>query len=252
MRLDQYVATKLNLSRNRAQFLIDEKLVKVNSQINTKSSLNLKGTDIVEIIEDKKVEYVARSALKLDAFLNEIDLQIEWKMCLDAGASTGWFTQILLERWANKVIAVDVWTSQLHEKIRSDSRVISIENTDIRDFKIENLSTLENSNLIQYFDIIVADLSFISLHKIIDNLKNLSWTNTNLVLLFKPQFEVGRINLKKTWVPKDEKVIAASLEKFKIVCKETWFWITKISESKLPGEAWNKEYFILLKLARNS
>lgn len=237
MRLDHYIVKNFGYSRNRAQFFIDENLVKVNDKIITKASFQVEENYKVEIIEDKKVEYVARSAIKLEEFLKEIELDISWKACLDVGASTWWFTQILLIRWASSVQTIDVGTSQLHDKIKSDSRVKFIENMDIRDYKTNEI-----------YDLIVADLSFISLHKIIDNLKNLSSSDTKIILLFKPQFEVGRINLRKTWVPKDDKIVIASLDKFKLACKDIGFKITKISESKLRGEAWNKEFFIFMGL----
>lgn len=240
MRLDQYIASNFGYSRNRAQFFIDEKLVKVNDKIVTKTALKIEENDKVEIIEDKRVEFVARSAIKLEEFLKEVEIDISWKVCLDVGASTWWFTQILLIRWASSVQTIDVGTSQLHDKIKSDSRVKFIENMDIRDYKTN-----------ETYDLIVADLSFISLYKIIDNLKNLSSSGTKIILLFKPQFEVGKINLRKTWVPKNEKVIIEALDKFKKICKEKGLKITKISESKLPGEAGNKEYLILMKLGNS-
>lgn len=247
MRLDQYIASNFGFSRNRAQFFIDEKLVKVNDKITTKASLQIEENDKVEIIEDKKVEFVARSAIKLDEFLKEIELDINWKTCLDVGASTWWFTQVLLNKWASQVVAVDVWTSQLHEKIKNDKRVISLENTDIR--KIVNYELLITNYKKNWFDIIVVDVSFISLIKILDSLIWLSNADTKIILLFKPQFEVGRINLRKTWVPKNEKVIIEVLDKFKKICKEKGLKITKISESKLLGEAGNKEYLIFMKLS---
>ncbi|MDD2909201.1 MAG: TlyA family RNA methyltransferase [Candidatus Gracilibacteria bacterium] len=238
MRLDQHISTKLELSRNRAQFLIDEKLVKVNSKIITKASFQVNEGDIVEVTEDKKIEYVARSAIKLELFLEELDFDITGFKCLDAGASTGGFTQILLNKGASRVQTIDVGTSQLHDKIKLDSRVNCIENMDIRNYK-----TTDN------YDLIVADLSFISLHKIIESLKGLSSKNTSLILLFKPQFEVGRDNLKKSGVPKDDKIVIRSLDKFKLACKTMGFRVSKIEESKLKGEAGNREFFIFMKLA---
>ncbi|EKE30372.1 MAG: hypothetical protein ACD_2C00001G0022 [uncultured bacterium (gcode 4)] len=239
MRLDQHIAANFGFTRNRAQFLIDEKLVKVNGKVTTKNSLQIEEWDIVEIQEDKRTNYVARSALKLDAFLDEIEISIKGKTCVDVWASTGWFTQVLLERWANEVYAIDVWSSQLHEKVKNDSRVISLENCDIR--------KMERSLIKWKTDIIVVDVSFISLWKILESLISLSEDWTEMILLFKPQFEVWRKNLKKSWVPINDAVIRQYLDKFKKLCKESGLRITKISESKLPGEAWNIEYFIYLR-----
>lgn len=238
MRLDQYIAAKFGYSRNRAQFFIDENMVKVNSIIVNKNSLKIEEDDVVEIAEEKKTNYVSRSALKLDAFFDEINIRLDWKTCLDVWASTWWFTQVLLERWAARVFAIDVWSSQLHDKVKIDERVVSMENCDIRELKKETLWT--------EIGLIVVDVSFIWLAKILDSLISLSDASTEMILLFKPQFEVGKINMKKTWVPKDAKVIKQALENFRIVCKEKNLRTTKISESKLPGEAGNIEYFIYL------
>lgn len=253
MRLDQYIASNFGFSRNRAQFFIDEKLVKVNDKIVTKTALKIEENDKVEIIEDKRVEFVARSAIKLEEFLKEVEIDISWKVCLDVGASTWWFTQVLLNKWVSQVVAVDVWSSQLHEKIKNDKRVISLENTDIRELRINNWELIIENNskiltLNSKFSLIVVDVSFISLIKILDSLIWLSNADTKIILLFKPQFEVGRINLRKTWVPKDDKIVIASLDKFKFECKNIGFKIIKISESKLRGEAGNKEFFILMNL----
>ncbi|EKE27853.1 MAG: Hemolysin A [uncultured bacterium (gcode 4)] len=238
MRLDQYIATNFGYTRNRAQFLIDEKLVKVNGKLATKNSLQIEEWDIVEIQDDKRTNYVARSALKLDAFLEETEIVIKDKICVDVWASTGWFTQVLLERWAKEVYAVDVWSSQLHEKVKAESRVISLENQDIRNL---------DKDIIKWkVDFIVVDVSFISLSKVIDSLIVISDSWTEMILLYKPQFEVGRKNLKKSWIPINKQVITQSLDKFKKLCKEKNLKITKISESKLPGEAGNIEFFIYL------
>lgn len=254
MRLDQYIKEKFGYTRNRAQFFITEKLVKVNSVITTKNSLDIKEEDIVEITEDKRKEFVSRSAVKLDDFLSTLDpsIDVTGKLCIDVWASTGWFTQVLLERWASKVFAVDVGTFQLSDKLRADDRVISLENTDIRLLSIEESKLKTAIQCLQlekeYFEVITVDVSFLSLSKIIDNLIGLSGIGTHMILLFKPQFEVGKANMKKTWLPKNEWVVLVALDKFKRLCKEKWLKIKKISESTLPGEAWNKEYLIYIML----
>lgn len=238
MRLDNYISEKLWLSRNRAQFLISEKLVKVNGIIEVKNSLEIKEDFKIEIIEDKKKDFVSRSAVKLDYFLDEIKLKVDSKVCLDVWASTGGFTQVLILRWAKKVLAVDVGTSQLHEKIKCLENVFSYENTDIRSFKTE-----------EKLGLITVDVSFISLDRIIDDIIGLMSNETYVIFLFKPQFEVGHDNLKKTWIPKNQKVIDKALLGFKLLCKEKGLNIKKISESKLLGEAWNLEYLMYMKLS---
>jgi 23S rRNA (cytidine1920-2'-O)/16S rRNA (cytidine1409-2'-O)-methyltransferase len=124
-------------------------------------------------------------------------------ICLDIGASTGGFTQVLLMRGVQSVYAVDVGTLQLHPSIRSDSRVISFENMDIRNFHTTTS-----------FDIIVGDISFISLTKLMDTILRLASTQTDIILLYKPQFEVGSENLRKTGVPKSEFITRKYFQEF--------------------------------------
>lgn len=242
MRLDQYISENFEFTRNRAQFIIWEKLVKVNWEIITKNSFNTKETDIIEIIEDLKTQYVSRSAVKLDIFLNEIDFSVKNFTCIDIGASTWWFTQVLLQKWASKVFAIDVGTSQLHSILKNDKRVVSLESTDIRDYT-KIIEFIKNDKI----DLIVGDISFISLSKITDDIIKFKSPETQLIILFKPQFEVWRINLTKTGVPKNEKVIIQALDNFKKNCKEKDLKIQKIVESGLKWEAGNKEYLIWMK-----
>ncbi|EKE26471.1 MAG: hemolysin A [uncultured bacterium (gcode 4)] len=237
MRLDRFISEKYDFSRNKAQFLVKEWLVKVNSKIIEKVSFDTKETDFIEIIEDRRNEFVARSAVKLYDFLDLIDLDVTDFICLDIWASTWWFSQVMLLRWAKLIYAIDVWTSQLHESIKNNSKIISFENTDIRKYESK-----------EKFDLITVDVSFISLTKIISKIKELSSKNTNVILLFKPQFEVWKANIWKNWVVKDKKAITNSLDSFKKILKENGFQIQKLSESTLPGEAWNIEYLIFLKV----
>ena len=183
-------------------------------------------TDSVSLSEDKKSRFVSRSAIKLDDFLETENISVERLICLDVGASTGGFTQALIGRGAKRVIALDVGTSQLHESLRNDARIISRENTDIRKADFE-----------EAFDLIVVDVSFISLRKIVPDLRRISNKNTQLILLFKPQFEVGKEHLRKTGVPKDEKITKRALDDFLLFAKTSGFTIRKVSASTLKGEA---------------
>lgn len=219
-------------SRNKSQFLIDSWLVLLNWKAIKKSSEKISKDDSVKILEDKKVEYVSRSAEKLEKFLEESPLDLSWKIALDVGASTWWFTQVLFSKWIWKVFAVDVWKDQLHEKIKSDSRVISFEECDIREFQYD-----------EQFDLIVSDVSFISLKKIFDSITSLASENTKIILLFKPQFEVWKENIRKTWVPKSDKIIDFALNDFEFFIKERGFSLIKKAQSQLIWEAGNREWF---------
>ena len=151
IRLDNYlVANNFVDSRNKAQAIIKNGLVSVNEKVILKSSYKLGEEDSVRVQEYK--QYVSRSAHKLDEFLNELDLDVKEKVCLDIGSSTGGFTQVLLERGVAEVSAVDVGKDQLHHSIKEDARVISYESCDIRKFESDKA-----------FGLVVSDVSFISL-----------------------------------------------------------------------------------------
>lgn len=238
MRLDQYLVLHHNFTRNKAQQLIDTGLVLVDQKICTKSSQSITESMQVTITEDRRVNWVSRSAEKLEGFLESNPIDIENKICLDVGSSTGWFTQVLLAHWANRVDAVDVGTDQLHSSIRSNPRVISYEQTDIRDFVT---ITPENQ-----YGVIVCDASFISLSEIIDAILQFATTDTNVVLLYKPQFEVGREHLKKTGIPKDQKRVDQKMEEFEEMLHLKNTTIHLRQKSTLIGEAWNQEWIYLI------
>lgn len=238
MRLDLYISQKLWVSRNRAQFFIEQWKIDVNWKIVNKVSYNVDDNDIIkENIEE--INYVARSALKLKWFLDWEKIDIKGFICLDIWSSTWWFTQILLEKWANKVYSVDVWDCQLHETLRNNPKIISIENTDIRDFKKEFIK--------EKLDLIVCDVSFISLHLIIDSIISLMDEKTSVLLLFKPQFEVWNENIWKHWLPKSDKIIVEKRQNFLLLLQKKWLKVSIIRDSSLKWEKWNIETFIFIK-----
>ena len=154
---------------------------------------------------------------------------------LDVGSSTGGFVQILLQRGAKSVTALDVGSSQLSEILRRDPRVIVRENTDIREFESE-----------KKFDLITCDVSFISLNLILKSLASLA--KSALIVLFKPQFEVGaEIKRNKKGVLKDEKAVRAARAKFERLCAELGLVVLQTSACKITGKEGNREFFYLLK-----
>jgi 23S rRNA (cytidine1920-2'-O)/16S rRNA (cytidine1409-2'-O)-methyltransferase len=207
----------------------------VNDRMDRKASYDVGESDVVKLADDKRVLFVSRSAVKLDSFLREIELDVKGKKCLDIGASTGWFTQVLLMQWVQSVCAVDVGTMQLHPNIRSDARVVSVENMDIRDYRT-----------VSSFDLIVGDISFVSLTKLMDSILSLANNHTEIILLYKPQFEVGPENLRKTWVPKSEIIVKKYFQEFQEFLVEKWVSIKKISPSAIEGEAGNQEYLLFM------
>lgn len=229
MRLDNYlVDADLVGSRTKAQGIIKDGLVSVNDKVIKKSSHKLEDTDKVEVAGHK--EYVSRASYKLKGFLDELSLDAKDLVCLDIGSSTGGFTQVLLEYGAKEVSAVDVGTRQLHEILKNDERVHSYENCDIREFKSEKT-----------FDLVVSDVAFISLLNILDAVEELA--NDKIILLFKPQFEVGRdVKRDKHGVVLDDKAIETAMNKFEDECiNKGWKMIFK-SPSKLTGKEGNLEY----------
>lgn len=193
MRLDDKVKELFNISKTKAQKYIREGIVKIDNKIITKPGYILKDLKDeekknIEIIEEKnKYIYVSQGALKLKKAVEEFNLQeiLKNNICIDIGSSTGGFTEILLENGVKKVYSIDVGTSQLDEKLKKNNKVISIENTDFRNIQIDKENKFQNDNI----DTIVGDLSFISLKKIIDKIVEIE--PKNIILLIKPQFEVG-------------------------------------------------------------
>ena len=190
MRLDDKVKEILNISKTKAQKYIREGIVKIDDKIITKPGYILKDEEKynIEIIEEKnRYIYVSQGALKLKKAVEEFKLEeiLKDNICIDIGSSTGGFTEILLENGVKKVYSIDVGTSQLDEKLKKNNKVISIENTDFRNIQIDKDNKFRNDNI----DTIVGDLSFISLKKIIDKIVEIE--PQNIILLIKPQFEVG-------------------------------------------------------------
>ncbi|MBP9779156.1 TlyA family RNA methyltransferase [Candidatus Gracilibacteria bacterium] len=245
MRLDHSIVQTYGFSRNKAQQFIEGGLVSIHGKTITKTSYQVDGNEEILLRDEKSVHWVSRSAGKLDGFLNELkelghDILINGKSALDIGSSTGGFTQVLLEHGIMHVDSVDVGTNQLHESIKGDPRVTSYERTDIRTFS----PTLQLSNQSSIYDIIVCDVSFISLHEIIPDILRFSLIHTNIFLLFKPQFEVGKENLRKTGVPRNGDIVLQRLQEFEQLLNHNGLIIHKKSPSTVLGEAGNEEWMI--------
>ena len=228
-RLDnRLVDLKLVESRTKAQAIVKEGLVSVNSVVVKKSSFGVSVDDEVSVADYKR--YVSRSANKLASFLEELDLDAKGRVALDIGSSTGGFTQVLLENGVKEVSAVDVGKGQLHKSLKEDKRVYSYESCDIRKFQSD-----------KKFDLVVSDVSFISLLYVLDDVDRLA--TSDIILLFKPQFEVGREAKRDNHgVVLDEKAIEGSMKKFENACKAKGWTLRMKSPSKLTGKEGNLEY----------
>ena len=228
MRLDSYlVEASLAPSRTKAQKYIKEGYVLVDNEVVTKSSFDVDLENDVKLTVFK--DYVSRAAWKLLHFLDEAELDVSEKTALDIGSSTGGFSEVLLERGVASLVCVDVGSDQLHEKIRADKRVKVYEKTDIRTFEHEP------------FELVVSDVSFISLLHIIESVDALA--KEDIVLLFKPQFEVGvGVKRDKKGVVKDEKAIQKAMMHFEDACVLKGWHLVKKAPSKITGKDGNLEY----------
>lgn len=206
MRLDKLLVSKgLYSSREKAQFAINQGSIKVNGQIIDKPSKDIEETATIEIY-DLFNKFVSRGGLKLEKAIQDFQLDFSEKDILDIGSSTGGFTDCALQNGAHFVFAVDVGSEQLHDSLKSDSRVKFIENQDFRTLTLEQ--TIQKK-----FDYIVSDLSFISLTYIIPFLKPFLKEKSEIIFLIKPQFEAGNSFLNKSGIVTDEKGYRTAIEK---------------------------------------
>ena len=203
IRLDQALELRgLLPSRARARDAVLRGTVTVNGSVAHKPNQQV-GPDDVIGLDDPAAAYVSRAALKLVAGLDAGAIEVAGRTCLDLGASTGGFTQVLLERGARRVYAVDVGHDQLHERIGADQRVISLEGVNGRDLTVALIA--------EPVELIVSDVSFVSILKVIDPALSLATPTADAVILIKPQFEVGRDNIGKGGIVTDDAAVAEAV-----------------------------------------
>jgi 23S rRNA (cytidine1920-2'-O)/16S rRNA (cytidine1409-2'-O)-methyltransferase len=232
LRLDRKVFEDgLVNSRSQAESFIKLGVVRVDGTTQTKPGFIVSDTAKVQLQSE---QYVSRAGLKLASVAQALKLDFKDKTMLDVGSSTGGFTDFALKNGAAKVIAVDVGTNQLHPSLRLNPNIELHEQTDIRDFKPEVSP-----------DIIVVDVSFISLREILPHLSNIMSQTSVLIAMVKPQFEAGRAQTNKG-VIKNDKIRRQILQDF-----ETWskklFIIKDKADSAVAGSKGNLERFYLLK-----
>ncbi|MDQ7085422.1 MAG: TlyA family RNA methyltransferase [Sulfurovum sp.] len=232
MRLDKYLVDEGYFeSRNRANDAIKAGLVNVDGKKGKPSNKIDKNT-LVEV-EDSKF-YVSRAGRKLDSFLDAYTINFEGKRALDIGSSTGGFAQIVLAQSVVSLDCVDVGSNQLHISLREEARLSLYEETDIRDFK---------SPQAQSYEMITCDVSFISMLKILDSIDGLSAEGTDIIILYKPQFEVGKdVKRDSRGVVQDTDTIARRKEEFEAQVL-TLGWIEQYqAQSTIQGKEGNQEY----------
>jgi len=232
-RLDVVLAQRgLVATRSQAESYIKLGKVKVNGKILNKPSILVSDDDALEVRGEE--QYVSRAALKLESVARKLKLDFTDKTVLDVGSSTGGFTDYALKHGAIKVIAVDVGTGQLHLSLRSDSRVELHEKTDIRDFSTA-----------QQLDIIMIDVSFISLRLILPAVVRLSGKNTQVAAMLKPQFEASPREVNKG-VIKNDAIRRKVLRDFEQWTRQHFMIIDK-ADSEVAGAKGNRERFYLLR-----
>ena len=239
-RLDsELVRRELARSRDQAVDLIEKRSVLVNGIPATKPATQVDAETSIVIAGDRD-DFVSRGGHKLDGALTVFTgVVVEGKRCLDAGASTGGFTDVLLRRGAAHVVAVDVGYGQLAWGLQQDPRVSILDRTNIRHLTGEMVG--------ETIDLVVADLSFISLTLVLPALAAISKPEADFVLMVKPQFEVGREKLGAGGVVRDPALRKAAVIEVAQSAYEVGLGTLGIAASALPGPAGNVEYFLWLR-----
>ena len=234
IRLDNLlVDRKMVESRSQAESYIKLGKVAVDGIKRTKPGFFVDVNSELKILQ--QVQYVSRAGLKLESVAKKMRIDFRNKTVLDVGSSTGGFTDYSLKNGANKVIAVDVGTDQLHPKLRLNKKVELYEKTDIRNFKTD-----------QKIDVVVIDVSFISIKEILPSVVNLSNKNTKIVAMVKPQFEAGR-NGTVNGVVKNNSYRRKILQDFENWCRSNNLYIENKRDSEVKGTKGNQERFYILR-----
>ena len=237
VRLDVLLFEKgLAETRTKAQAIIMSGNVLVDDTLETKPGTPVKTTAKITIKETNP--YVSRGGLKLEAVLKGLSIPVKGKTCMDVGASTGGFTDCMLQHGAVKVFAVDVGHGQLHFKLRNDPRVINIEGVNFRYFSCENLK--------EKVEFVTIDVSFISLDKIMPVVKDCLVENGEILALVKPQFEASPAEVKKG-VVRDETIRSKTIKKIKHLAAEQGLVLLGEMDSPVKGPQGNIEHFLWLK-----
>ncbi|MCL5062670.1 MAG: TlyA family RNA methyltransferase [Nitrospiraceae bacterium] len=238
-RLDKILVDKgLVQSRERAQALIMEgkafvdgiTVTKAGAMVNVDAHIELKGEDI---------PYVSRGGLKLEAAIKHFSISMKDKIAMDVGSSTGGFTDCMLQHGAKRVYCIDVGYGQLAWKLRQDSRIVLIERTNIR--------YLEREKIPDEIDIATIDVSFISLAKVIPNVLEFLKQDGEIIALIKPQFEVGKGEVGKGGIVKDEAKRLKAVDRVKENLELLGLQTIGVIQSPIPGQKGNIEHLIYMK-----
>lgn len=220
-------------SREKAKAIIMSGIVYVNNQKSDKAGANVKPADVIEV-RGETLKYVSRGGLKLEKAMKSFNISLNDFICADIGASTGGFTDCMLQNGAKKVYSIDVGYGQLAWKLRTDERVVNLERTNFRYVTREIVP--------DELDFASVDVSFISLSLIIPVMRTLLKDSGRAVCLIKPQFEAGKENVGKKGVVREKKVHIAVIEKIINIIKENKFSLLGLDFSPIKGPEGNIEY----------
>ena len=236
MRLDVYLFDNdLASSRTDAKRLITEGLVSVNDMVVLKPAFDVSETDNV-VVSEAEIRFVSRGGLKLKGALEKFKVSVEGKAALDVGASSGGFTDCLLQNGAKHVIAVDSGSGQMAQILRADPRVTVVENFNARYMTATDLNYAP--------EIIVMDVSFISATCIIPAIRDVAADNADFICLVKPQFEVGREGIGKGGIVKDDKLRRGALQKVVDFALSHGFEYIDSCVSPIKGGDGNVEFLV--------
>ena len=220
-------------SRQRAQALILAGKVQVSGETERRPDRAVRDDEVITV--DESPSYASRGALKIGPALETFGVDPTGRICADIGASTGGFTDVLLRRGASRVYAIDVGRGLIHWRLRQDPRVVVIERTNAR----------ELDAFPEPVSLIVVDVSFISLEKILPAMRQ-AGPHADVVALFKPQFEVGRAEVGKGGIVRDAGAIEAAVLRFRIWCDGNGYKVAGEAASEVAGAEGNREIFFHL------
>ena len=224
-------------SRQRAQAMIMAGNVFVNSKLVEKSGYPVSGSSEITL-KGEAIPYVSRGGLKLEKALESFEVSVQGLVCLDVGASTGGFTDCLLQHGASRVYAVDVGYGQLAWRLRQDSRVIPIERTNIRN--------MPRNMLPESVELVTIDVSFISLKIVVPAVMKFIRQPSRIIALIKPQFEVGKGNVGKGGVVRDPLQHESVIDELNRFFKDSGWTCLPVVPSPILGPSGNKEFLIHL------
>lgn len=235
----ELVRRKLARSRTHAQEMIAQGRVKLDGEVVMKPARQMDPAQAIVIAESEQIEYVSRGAHKLAGALDSLGETapiVKGRRCLDAGASTGGFTDVLLRRGAASVVAVDVGYGQLAWRLQSDPRVEVRDRTNVRTMKAGDVDPAPS--------LVVGDMSFISLTLVIPALVAVAAENADFLLMVKPQFEIGKERLGHGGVVRNPEHHVETVESVACCAMDNGLGILAIEASPLPGPSGNVEYFL--------